>query len=103
MLLGQVLELVVVEVAAESHGGQHKDLPGGQARTTPIGPTGPIDIRGDGLEQVIAELGSAGDVLQGGEPGDDLVAAGGVEPDVEDGCGAELKLRIEGDAHGADP
>ena len=103
MLLGQVLELVVVEVAAQPHCGQDEDLPVSQAGATAVSPRRPVDVLGDGLEQVIAQHESAVDVLKGGEQGDDLVAAGGVEPDVEDGCGAEPELGIEGDAHRAVP
>src|SRR5512135_428889 len=80
MLLGQVLELVIVEVAAQPHCGQDEDLPVSQAGAPAVSPTRPVDVLGDGLEQVIAQLGSAVDVLKGGEQGDDLVAAGGVEP-----------------------
>ena len=43
------------------------------------------------------------EVLQGFEDGDDLVAAGGVEPDVWYRRAIEPKLGIEGDSHRAAP
>src|SRR5512144_37059 len=98
MLLSQVLEPVVVEVAAEPDGPQDEDRPVLHPRTAVVGATGPVDIPGDGIKQMIAQLGPAVDVLQGFEEGDDLVAAGGVEPDVEDGSAIEPQLGIEGDS-----
>jgi hypothetical protein len=63
MLLGQVLEPVVVEIAAEPDGPQDEDRPVLHPRTAVVGATGPIDIPGDGIEQLIAQFGPAVDVL----------------------------------------
>ena len=103
MLLGEVLEPVVVEVAPEPDGPQDEDRPVGHPRAAAVGAAGPIDVLGDGIEQVIPQFGPGVDVLQGSEDGDDLVAAVGVESDVGDGRAIEPKLGIEGDSHGGRP
>src|SRR5947209_4737214 len=103
MLLSQVLEPVVVEIAPEPDGPQDEDRPVVHPGAAAVGAADPIDILGDGIEQGIAQGGSGVDVLQGGEDGDDLVPAGGVESDVEDGGAVEAELGIEGDSHGSGP
>src|SRR5512143_1786789 len=47
MLLGEVLESVVVEVAPEPDGPQDEDRPVGYPRAALVGPGGPIDVVGD--------------------------------------------------------
>ncbi len=54
---------------------------------------------GDRVEQFVAERGLTVEVLQCRENGDDLIAAVGVELDVEHGRAGEAKLWFEGDAH----
>src|SRR5512135_441312 len=103
MLLSQVLEPVVVEIAPEPDGPQDEDRPVLHPRTAAVGAADPIDILGDGIEQGITQGGPGVNVLQGCQDGDDLVSAGGVEPDVEDGCAVESQLGIEGDSHGRGP
>src|SRR5512135_1845707 len=103
MLLGQVLEPVVIEVTTEPDSPQDEDRPVLHPRSAAVGAGAPIDILGDGIEQGITQFGPGVDVLQGCEDGDDLVSAGGVEPDVEDGSGVESELGIEGDSHGRGP
>src|SRR5512147_219902 len=103
MLLSQVLEPVVVEIAPEPDGPQDEDRPVLHPRTAAVGAADPIDILGDGIEQGITQGGPGVNVLQGCQDGDDLVSPGGVEPDVEDGCAVESQLGIEGDSHGRGP
>ena len=99
MLFGEILEFVVVEVAAESDGGQDEDRPVVHPRPAAIRIGVRIDILGNRAEQFVAERGLTVDMLQCREDGDDLITAGGVEADVEHGSAAEAKLRLEGDAH----
>src|SRR5437763_12579304 len=103
MLLGQVLEPVVVEIAPEPDGPQDEDRPVLHPGTAAVGAADPIDILGDGIEQRVPQGGPGVDVLQGGQDGDDLVSAGGIEPDVKDGSAVEAELGIEGDSHGRGP
>src|SRR5512135_442719 len=103
MLLGEVLKPGVVEVAAEPDGAQDEDRPVIHPRSSLVGTSGPIDILGDGVEQLVAEFGPGVDVLQGSEDGDDLVTAFPIEPDVGDGRTIEPELGIEGASHGGGP
>jgi hypothetical protein len=100
VLLGEVLKPIVVEVAAQAYRGEDEDGPVVHAGPAAIGAGGGVDIVGDGVEELVAEVGLGVDVLQGAEDGDDLVATVVVESDVGDGRGVEAKLGIEGDAHG---
>ena len=99
-LLGEVLEAVIVEVAAQAYGGENEAGPAVHAGPAAIGAGGGVDVLGDGVEELVAELRLGVDVLQGAEDGDDLIATVVVESDVGDGCGVEVKLGIEGDSHG---
>jgi hypothetical protein len=103
MFLGEVLESVVVEVASEPDSPQYKDRPVGHSWATLIGTGGPVDILSDGIEQRIPELGTAVDVLQGSEDGDDLIAAVGVESNIRNDRAIEPELGIEGCAHRSAP
>jgi hypothetical protein len=100
MLLGEVLEPVIVEVAAKAYGGEDEEGPVVHAGPSPIGAGGGIDVVGYGVEELVAELRLGVDALQGVEDGDDLIATVVVESDVGDGCGVDAKLGIEGDSHG---
>jgi hypothetical protein len=100
VLLGEVLEPVIVEVAAQTYGGEDEDGPVVHAGPAPIGAGGGINIVRDGIEDLVSELRLCVDVLQGAEDGDDLIATVVVESDVGDGCGVEAKLGIEGRASG---
>src|SRR3954471_1081864 len=100
VLLGEVLEPIVVEVAAQAYGGEDEDGPVVQAGPAAIGAGGGVDILCDGFEELVAEFGLGVDVLQGAEDGDDLITTVVVESDLGDGRGVEAKLGIEGDAHG---
>jgi len=103
MLLGQVLEPIVVEIASEPDGSQDEDRPVVHTRPATVGAGGPIDVLGDGLKEFVPQLRLTVDVLEGFEDGDDLVAAVGVEPDIGDGRAIEPKLGIEGDSHQVAP
>ncbi len=99
MLFGQILELVVIEVAAEADGGQHEDLPVVHSLAAPLAAGVAVDIPGDHPENTIAQLGLAVDVLQGLKNGDDFVAAVEVQLHVEDRSAIEPRLAIEGFSH----
>ena len=75
--LGQVLELVVVQVAAQADGGEHEDRPVVHPRppAPAAGGTRAVDVGGDRLEDLVAQGGLGVDVAQGREDRDDLVAA----------------------------
>ena len=75
MIFGQVLQLVVVEVAAQPHRGQDDDFPIVQpfAAERPAG--GAVDILADEIEQGLARWFVLVEVLQGLEDGNELVAA----------------------------
>src|SRR5512140_2846599 len=103
MLLGEVLEPIVVEVAAQPYGAEDQDRPVGHSRSALIGTAGPIDVLGDCIEQFSPELGPAVDVLQASEDGDDLIAAIGVESDIRDDRTIEPKLGVEGSSHRSAP
>jgi len=96
MLFGQILEFVVVEVAAEADGGQHEDLPVVHSLAASFGIGGPVDIPGDRLENPISQFGQAVDVLQGFENGNEFVAAVEIQSHVEDRSAVESRLAIEG-------
>ena len=103
MLLGEVLQPIVVEVAAQPYGTEDQDGPVVHPRAALVGTGDPIDVLGDGIEQFVAEFGPAVDVLQSSEDGDDLIAAVGVESDLGDDRAIEPELRIEGTAHRSAP
>jgi hypothetical protein len=100
VLLGQVLEFVVVEIATESDGSENEDGPIVHAWSATIRTRAGIDVLCDGIEDLVAECGPTVNVLQAGEDGNDLVATASIERDVGDGGGTESKLGIEGAAHG---
>jgi hypothetical protein len=54
VLLGEVLELVVVEITSEANRGQHEDLPIGHAPASTRRAAGWIDIAGDVAENGVA-------------------------------------------------
>ena len=99
VVLGKVLELIVVAVAAQPCRGQHENLPVAQARPSALGVGLPVDIAGDGLENGVTHLGPAIDVLEGAENWDGFVAAVEVQGDFGDGRTIQSPLTIEGFPH----
>jgi len=100
VLLGEILEPVVVEVAAQSHRCQHQDGPVVHPLASAAAAGVVVDIAGHRPENLVAQLGLGVDVLEGGENGNDLVAAAEIQPHVGD-CGAvHPLLTIERFSHG---
>ena len=103
MILGQVLQGIVITVATQAHGGQHEDLPVGQAGTAPRGPRVLIHVLLDEPQESLAHLGLAIDVLQGHEDGDQFMAAVQLEGDALDRSRLPLIVGREGGTHGGAP
>src|SRR5271166_585524 len=103
MLFGQILEPVVVEIAAQPNRPQNKDRPVGHPGTAKVCTGGSVDVLSDCIEQFIAQFGLAVNVLQPFEDGNDLVATRCVEPDLKDRRTIEPTLGIKGDSHRALP
>jgi hypothetical protein len=100
VFLSEVLKSIVVEIAAQAYGSEDEEGPVVDAGPAVVGAGSGVDIVGDGIEELVAELRLGVDVLQGAEDGDDLIATVDVESDVGDRCRVEAKLGIEGDSHG---
>src|SRR5664280_1977750 len=81
MVLGEILELVVVVVAAQAYRRQHQDFPVAHAGPAVAWAGPPVDIAGDCPENGITYCRPAIDVLQGAENGNRLVAAVEVQND----------------------
>ena len=99
VLLGEVVKPVIVEVAAQPHGGQHQDGPVVHSFPSALGVGVPIDIARHRPKNVIAHLGLHVDVLQCRENGDDFIAAVEVQPQVGDGLAIQPLLAIECFSH----
>ena len=99
VLLGQILELVVVEVTAQTHGGQHEDLPVVHATAAPLATRTVVDVLRDRRQNVITQVGLTVDVLQGFENRDDFVAAVEIQPHIQHRLRIKPPLSIEGFSH----
>ena len=84
MLLGEALELVVVEIASKPHGRQHDDVPIVESLASAIVSRMLIDICGDKAENLITKLGSAVNVSQASQDRHDFVATLQIEFDLAD-------------------
>ena len=99
VVLSQVLELIVVVVAAQACRRQDQDFPVAQARPAATGAGLPVDIAGDGVENGITHLGPALDVLEGAENRDGFVAAVEVQGHFGDRRTIQTPLTIQGFPH----
>ncbi len=75
MVLGQILQTVEIKIAAETHGGQHKDLPVIKTFASMIRTGIGVDIVRNQLHDFLARCTVTIDVLQREENGYNLVAA----------------------------
>ena len=75
MLLCEVLEFVIVEVATEPNGGQHGDVPVVESFATRVATRVRVDILGDKIQNLISKLRLAVDVLQASQDRDDFISA----------------------------
>jgi hypothetical protein len=94
------LKPVIVEVAAQPHGGQHQDGPVVHSFPSAFGAGVPIDIASHRPENVITQLALYVDVLQCHEDGYDFIAAVEVQGHVDDRRAIQPLLAIEGFPHG---
>jgi hypothetical protein len=99
MVLGEILELVVVAVAAEACRRQHQDFPVAHAGPAAAGAGPPVDIAGDCPENGITYRRLAIDVLQGAENGDCFVAAVEVQKDPGNRRAIQTLLTIKCFSH----
>jgi hypothetical protein len=79
MLLGQVLQFVVVEIAAQSHGREHQNLPVVHSFTAHIVTRILVDILRNQIENRISRFRLAVNVLQRGQNGNNFIAAFQIE------------------------
>ena len=100
MLLGQVLQFVKVEIAPETHGRQHDDLPVVHSFATALATAVPIDVLADPFQNLLTQRRFTVNVLQGAQDRDDLVATLQVEFHIRDGSRTQAGLRIEWETHG---
>jgi len=84
MLFGEVLQLVVVEIASKPHGRQHDDVPIVESLASAIVSRTLIDICGNKAENLITKLALAVDVSQAGQHRHDFVATLQIELDLAD-------------------
>src|SRR5208283_4468440 len=100
MFLGELLQVVIVEIAAQAHGGQDEDLPIGQSRSAVVAVCRRVDVSSDEGQNLVTACRVAVQLLQGDENGNDRVATGGVDGHVGDVEGVECWLGRERGAHG---
>jgi len=100
MLLGQVLEFVVVESAAEAHGSEHEDLPVVHSLASVSSAGARVDIPGNGFQNTVSEFRLAVDVLEGFENRYDFIPAVEVQLDIPNGLAVKLHPRVKSFSHG---
>jgi hypothetical protein len=85
MLFREILEFVVVQIAAQPDGGQHRNVPVIKALSPTITARVLIDILRNKTENLVAHLRLAIDVLQAVQDGNDFVATLQIELDFRNG------------------
>jgi len=103
VLLGQVLQFVEVEIAAEAHGRQHDDLPVVHALATALATAVTIDIVADQFQELLSQRRVAVDVLQSAQDRNDLIATLEVKFNVQNGSRVQAGLGIDRKAHAVSP
>ena len=73
MVLGQVVQLVVIQIASQPYRRQHQDAPVTQSLASPIGSRLGRDIAFDQLQDRLADLGRRVDLLSGSQNRDQLI------------------------------
>ena len=92
MLLGEVLKFVVVKIASKPHGCEHDDVPIVESFSPAIASRMFVDISGDKLENLIARLRLAINVLQTSQDGNHLVTTRQFKFDLRNGLAIEPSL-----------
>ena len=81
MLLGEVLKFVVVQIATQADGGQHRNVPVIKALSSTVAALVLIDILRNKTENLIAHMRLAINVLQAVQDWNDFVATLQIEFD----------------------
>src|SRR5262249_52146963 len=93
MIFGQVLQLVVTQVATEPHGGQDSNLPVVHAASAAFAAGALVDILPHQSQQLSPQGSIAVEVLQPSQDGDDLIPTVEVEGHLADGQAIQALLR----------
>src|SRR5665213_480290 len=84
MLLGEILKLVVREIAAEPHGREHEHLPIIETLASAIRPRIAVDVQGNPIQQASPQFAARIDVLKGLENWNDLAPTFEIQRHVAD-------------------
>ena len=103
VLLRQVLQFVVIEVATQPDRRQHRDRPVTQPDSAMVGTAARIHIVADQIEKLTPQLHLPVDMLQSAQDGDDLVATVQVQRYGIDGRAIQTRLLLIGQTHGNPP
>ena len=99
MLLRQVLQFVVIEVATQADRREHHDRPVSQAGTTVVGTAAGIHILADYLENLPPQRHLPVHMLQGSQNRDDLIPTIEVQRHGIDGRAIQSRLFLKGQTH----
>src|SRR5437899_2993203 len=100
MLLGQVLQFVIIQVATQTHRCQHDNLPVIHTRPTMLGAGLAVDVLAHEVQDFPPQLAIAVNVLQRPQDGNDFVTTIQIQFDLSDGRAIQARLRIEARSHG---
>lgn len=99
MFLGQVLQFVVIAIAAQAHRAQHQDLPVTEAGPPLEGVAGSIDVLGDERQDFITSSVIGIEMLQGREDGHNFITAVNVEGHLGNRDGIQRRRPGISDTH----
>src|SRR5438445_11782520 len=100
MLLGQVLQFVIIQVATQTHRCQHDNLPVIHTGPTMLGAGLAVDVLAHEVQDFPPQLAIAVNVLQRPQDGNDFVTTIQIQFDLSDGRAIQARLRIEARSHG---
>ncbi len=103
VLLGQVLQFVVIEVAPQADRRQHHDRPVTQPLSAVIGTAARIHIVADQLQNLTPQRRLPIHMLQRSQDGDNLIATVQVQRHGIDGRAIQTRLFLKGHTHGDPP
>lgn len=92
MVFGQVLQLIVREIAAKSGRGQHTDVPVIHALATGVGATAAVNVGSDECQNLIDQIAVGIQILECAKNGNDAVARFEIERDLFDGKAVQPQL-----------
>ena len=99
MLFGQVLQPVVIEIAAQPHGGQHENLPVRQPLPAPVASRRTIDIRSNQREDPVSQFRLRIDVPKCGKNRNDFIPAVQIQINAVDRLPTKLLLPVKRLSH----